>query len=44
MGLLAKSTSGFGTEKVRGLSLVPNPPTRINAFILNFKLLNFKID
>lgn len=34
MGLLAKSTSGFGTLRVKGRSRVPNPPTRISAFIL----------
>ena len=33
MGLFANSTSGFGTERVSGRSLVPNPPTSINAFI-----------
>ena len=27
--------SGFGTVKVNGRSLVPNPPTRIKAFIMN---------
>lgn len=32
MGLFTNSTSGFGFVKVRGRSLVPNPPTRINAF------------
>jgi len=34
MGLLAKSTRGLGTLSVNGLNLVPNPPTRINAFIV----------
>jgi len=34
MGLLAKSTSGFGTLRVKGLKRVPNPPTRMRAFIL----------
>jgi hypothetical protein len=34
IGLLAKSTRGLGTLRVRGLSLVPKPPTRIKAFIL----------
>jgi hypothetical protein len=34
IGLLAKSTRGLGTLSVRGLSLVPKPPTRIKAFIL----------
>lgn len=33
MGLLQNSTSGFGTERLRGRSLVPNPPTRIRALI-----------
>lgn len=31
IGLLAKSTIGFGTVSVSGRSLVPNPPTRISA-------------
>ena len=33
IGLFAKSTRGLGTERVSGLSLVPNPPTRMMAFI-----------
>lgn len=33
MGLLANSTMGFGTLRVNGLSRVPNPPTRISAFM-----------
>ena len=33
MGLLAKSTSGFGTLSVSGRRRVPKPPTRIKAFI-----------
>ena len=38
MGLLANSTSGLGLERVRGRSLVPNPPTRIKAFMMYLKL------
>jgi len=34
MGLLAKSTRGFGKLRVNGLNRVPNPPTRMRAFIL----------
>ena len=34
MGLLAKSTSGLGILRVKGLNRVPNPPTRISAFML----------
>lgn len=34
IGLFAKSTIGFGTVNVRGRSLVPYPPTRINAFMV----------
>lgn len=34
MGLLPNSTSGLGRESVRGRKRVPNPPTRINAFIV----------
>lgn len=34
MGLLAKSTRGFGTLKVSGRSLVPKPPTNIKAFMM----------
>lgn len=37
IGLLANSTSGFGTLRVSGLSRVPNPPTRISAFILRYQ-------
>mmetsp|Transcript_10744 Transcript_10744/g.20269 ORF Transcript_10744/g.20269 Transcript_10744/m.20269 type:complete len:201 (-) Transcript_10744:190-792(-) len=33
IGLFAKSTRGLGTDNVSGLSLVPKPPTKINAFI-----------
>jgi hypothetical protein len=33
MGLLAKSTRGLGTLSVSGLSRVPNPPTKIKAFM-----------
>lgn len=32
MGLLQNSTRGLGHVSVRGLSLVPKPPTRIIAF------------
>ena len=35
MGLLAKSTSGFGKLRVSGLKRVPNPPTRMSAFIFD---------
>lgn len=40
MGLLAKSTNGFGMLRVNGLNRVPKPPTRISAFmvIIQFKL------
>ena len=31
--LFANSTKGLGFESVRGLSLVPYPPTKIKAFI-----------
>ena len=34
IGLFAKSTIGLGTVNVRGRSLVPYPPTRINAFMV----------
>ena len=34
MGLLAKSTRGLGTLSVSGLSRVPNPPTKIKAFMV----------
>jgi hypothetical protein len=34
MGLFANSTKGFGHVNVSGLSRVPNPPTRIKAFIV----------
>lgn len=34
MGLLAKSISGLGELRVKGLNRVPKPPTRINAFML----------
>jgi hypothetical protein len=40
--LLANSTNGFGVDRVKGRSLVPNPPTRISAFILQ-KLFLFKM-
>jgi hypothetical protein len=43
MGLLAKSTRGLGTLSVNGLNLVPNPPTRINAFILMSPLFSCEI-
>ncbi|EGW08928.1 hypothetical protein I79_006646 [Cricetulus griseus] len=33
MGLLQKSTSGFGVLSVSGRKRVPYPPTRIRAFI-----------
>lgn len=33
IGMLAKGTSGLGSESVSGRSRVPKPPTRINAFI-----------
>lgn len=32
MGLLQNSTRGLGQVSVRGLSLVPKPPTRMMAF------------
>lgn len=31
--MLPNSTSGLGRERVSGLNRVPNPPTRIKAFI-----------
>jgi hypothetical protein len=34
MGLLQKSTRGLGTVRVKGLSLVPKPPTRMIALRL----------
>lgn len=34
IGLLQNSTSGLGTLRVSGRSRVPNPPTRIRAFML----------
>ena len=34
IGLFAKSTMGFGTVSVKGLSLVPKPPTNIKAFMV----------
>jgi hypothetical protein len=40
MGLLAKSTSGLGTLRVSGRSLVPNPPTRIKAFMVSESVQN----
>ena len=33
IGMLAKGTSGLGSESVSGRSRVPKPPTRIKAFI-----------
>ncbi len=33
IGLFPNSTKGFGSESVNGRSRVPNPPTRIRAFI-----------
>jgi hypothetical protein len=36
IGIFANSTNGFGLLKVNGLSRVPNPPTRIKAFIVGF--------
>mmetsp|Transcript_14178 Transcript_14178/g.36563 ORF Transcript_14178/g.36563 Transcript_14178/m.36563 type:complete len:203 (+) Transcript_14178:832-1440(+) len=39
IGLFAKSTSGLGTDRVRGRSRVPNPPTKIMAFIVARSLL-----
>ena len=35
MGLLAKSTKGFGKLRVRGRRRVPKPPTNINAFMID---------
>ena len=43
MGWLANGTSGFGTVSVSGRRRVPNPPTRINAFILLFQEQNIII-
>lgn len=37
MGLFAKSTRGFGTLNVSGRSRVPNPPTRMSAFMVIIK-------
>lgn len=34
IGLPQKGTRGFGREIVRGLNRVPNPPTKIKAFII----------
>ena len=34
MGLLPNSTRGLGLERVSGLNLVPKPPTKISAFIV----------
>ena len=41
--LLAKGTIGFGTERVSGRRRVPNPPTRINAFISDALLTNQEV-
>jgi hypothetical protein len=38
MGLLAKSTRGLGTLNVSGLSRVPNPPTKIKAFMVRVEI------
>lgn len=43
MGLLAKSTRGLGKLRVNGLNLVPNPPTRIKAFIVISLLISCEI-
>lgn len=34
IGLFPNSTSGFGTLRVKGRSLVPYPPTKMRAFIV----------
>jgi hypothetical protein len=34
MGLLQNSTQGFGTLSVSGRKRVPNPPTKISAFMM----------
>jgi hypothetical protein len=36
MGLLQNSTHGLGVEKVKGRRRVPNPPTRMIAFIVYY--------
>ena len=33
IGMLQNGTSGFGSDSVSGRSRVPNPPTRMSAFI-----------
>lgn len=42
MALFANSTIGLGKENVKGLNLVPKPPTKIKAFI-DFKKYFYKI-
>lgn len=34
MGIFANGTRGLGNDSVSGLNRVPNPPTRINAFMV----------
>lgn len=43
-GRLQNSTKGLGHENVNGLSLVPKPPTKINAFIKKLKIFFYIIE